>query len=118
MDDRPFTVELVDKTATGLAGKAVVFPDGPCEVETHLVEVAPGRAVGRHQHPGPCWMYVLEGSLTIESDDGIRHTFEAGEAFVEDARMWVDNQNPGATPARFLAVVVSGPDTPKISFED
>lgn len=118
MSQQPVTVERVDTSTTGLAGKNIVFPDGPCELETHLVELAPGGAVGRHQHPGPCWMYVLEGELTTESDEGTTRTFAAGEAFLEDAGIWIDNRNPGASPARLLAVVASRAGEPKIIFED
>lgn len=118
MGEQAFTVEIVDKTATALGGTDIVFPSGACELETHLVEVAPGHAVGRHRHPGPCWMYVLEGTIAVESDDGTVRTFEAGQVFVEDARAWVDNRNPGTSPARFLAAVVGGAGEEKVQFEE
>lgn len=118
MDTSQFTVDVVARTTTGLADDDIVFPTGRCELETHLVEIAPGGAVGRHRHPGPCWMYVVDGSIVAQTDDGTRRTFRAGEAFVEDAGRWVDNINPGATPARFLALVVGAAGEPKVLFEE
>lgn len=119
MADEPFTVEVVGKTTRGLAGRDIVFADGPREVEMHVVEVAPGQAVGRHHHPGPSWGYVLEGTIvTAQTDTGEEHTYDAGETFVEDAGVWFDNRNPGTSPARFLGTVVGHADEPKVLFED
>lgn len=118
MGGEQFTVDVLGKADTGIAGRDIVFPDGPCEVETHLVEVAPGEAVGRHRHPGPCWMHVLEGSITAVPESGAERTYEAGETFIEDAGRWVDNRNPGSSPARFLALVAAAPGEPVIRFEE
>lgn len=117
MDTQQFKVDVVGQTTTGLAGGDIVFPTGPRELETHHVEIAPGGAVGRHRHPGPCWMYVLEGTIVAQSDDGARRTFVAGETFIEDAWEWVDNVNPASAPARFLAVVVGDVGESKVLFE-
>jgi len=61
-------------------------------------------------------MYVLEGRIVAELDDGTRETYGAGQAFVEDALTWVNNTNPDATPARFFAVVAGGHGESKIAF--
>lgn len=118
MPAQPFHVEVLDRSATGVAGRPVQFPAGPGELETHLVEVGAGAEVGRHQHPGPCAMYVLEGQIEIVLDDGTRRTYDAGQAFVEDAGVWVNNRNPGDQPARFLAVVSGAPAADKVHFAD
>ena len=117
MSAEPFTVNVVLKTSSGVAEDPIEFSSGVNELETHVVEVAAGAAVGRHHHPGPCLMYVLEGQLEIALDDGQRRTYSAGEAFVEDAHTWIDNRNPGDQPARFLAVVSGAPGTDKVLFD-
>ncbi len=38
---------------------------------------------GRHYHPGPVFVYVLEGELTVVLD-GETKTFGAGELYAED----------------------------------
>jgi quercetin dioxygenase-like cupin family protein len=113
-----FKVDVLAQTTTGLGGNAIAFPRGPAELETHLVEVAAGAEVGRHRHPAPCHMYVLAGTIVAELEDGTRQTFESGQAFVEDGDVWVNNINPGDTPARFLAVVVGPAGASKVSFPD
>ncbi|HSS63790.1 MAG TPA: cupin domain-containing protein [Gammaproteobacteria bacterium] len=38
---------------------------------------------GKHLHPGPVFVYVLEGELTVELENETR-TFKAGELYPED----------------------------------
>ena len=72
-----------------------------------LVEIKPGGETGRHQHPGPTYMYVLEGTLVVELEDGTQKQFLAGEALVEDVDGWINNKNPGTTPTKFIGVILS-----------
>jgi quercetin dioxygenase-like cupin family protein len=46
----------------------------------YRAEIAPGGAVGRHFHPGPELIYVLEGALTLEHDGQPPVTLKAGES--------------------------------------
>jgi quercetin dioxygenase-like cupin family protein len=110
-----YSVEIVAQATTGIGGQALAFPPTPCEVEAHVVEVVPRGSVGRHQHPTPCVMFVLQGTIVAKLDDGTERTYRAGECFIEDAKTWVDNVNPGETPARFFAVVVGDAGAPKIT---
>lgn len=48
-----------------------------------VADIAPGAATGRHTHPTPRFVYVLEGSVVLEMDDKPARTFAAGEGFVE-----------------------------------
>lgn len=105
--DEPFTVHVVTETTTGLAGGTIDLPAGPGQYVAHLVEVKPGAEVGRHRHPGPTFMYILEGRIAVELDDGTTAEYGPGEAFVEDADVWVNNRNSGDAPAKFLGVIVS-----------
>jgi len=57
----------------GVAGKEMTV--------IHLAAPA-GYIGGKHQHPGPVYVYVLEGELTIELDGGSK-TFKAGEFYPE-----------------------------------
>ena len=112
-----FTVDVIAQTTKGLAGNAIAFPAGEVELETHLVEMEPGAQIGRHKHPSPCLMYVLEGRVAAELGDGNVHHYEAGQVFIEDRDTWVNNINAGDTAAKFLAVVVGSAGNAKIDFE-
>ena len=45
--------------------------------------IPPGYVGGKHMHPGPVFVYVLEGELTVVLD-GETKTFKAGEMYPED----------------------------------
>jgi len=58
----------------GLQGKEMIVK--------HLA--LPAKFVGgKHMHPGPVYVYVLEGELTIQQEDGTK-TFKAGNLYAED----------------------------------
>jgi quercetin dioxygenase-like cupin family protein len=48
-----------------------------------IAEVAPGGSTGRHTHPTPRFVYVLEGAVVLEMDGKPPRTFTVGEGFVE-----------------------------------
>ena len=45
--------------------------------------IPPGFVGGKHMHPGPVFVYVLEGELTVELANGTK-TFKQGELYPED----------------------------------
>lgn len=63
----------------------------------------PGAATGRHAHPGPAILYVLEGELE-ETQDGGTRTLRAGDAVWNRARLPHDVRNLGARTARAVAI--------------
>ena len=116
MTTQQFSVEVLGTTDKAIGGSPLAFPAGNCEIEAHLVEVAPGGRVGAHSHPAICVMYVVEGTLTTELDDGAQQVFKAGDVFVEDGQRSVDNINNGQEPARFFAIVIGEPGEAKVRF--
>jgi len=64
-------------------------------------------------HPVQPYLYVLEGTLTVEfAADGSRHSFNAGQAFLQTRTHWHRGRNDGAIPVRFLGVFVGVKDVP------
>jgi quercetin dioxygenase-like cupin family protein len=53
------------------------------EMHIWVADIAPGAATGRHFHPTPRFVYVLEGAVVLELDSKPPQTFKAGEAFAE-----------------------------------
>jgi len=53
------------------------------EMSIWVADVAPGAATGRHTHPTPRFVYVLEGAVVLEMDGKPTQSFKAGQAFVE-----------------------------------
>jgi quercetin dioxygenase-like cupin family protein len=50
-----------------------------------MVEVTfgPGQAGAAHRHPGPAFVYVVEGTYELGIDDQSTKTYKAGETFQE-----------------------------------
>ena len=105
----PVGVKLtpVLEATTTITGQPIRFPQGDNQITAILAEVAPGGQVGRHMHPLPLFVYMLEGTLSIEMEGHGTHTFSAGQGFAEVTNTWHNGRNLGDKPVRFL-IVFSG----------
>lgn len=97
----------VMKGSTTIAGEQIAYPTtAKPEIQSSVVEIAPGTASTFMTHPVPTYIYVLEGTLTVEFDDGGRQTFRAGQGFLQAMRRWHKGRNLGQVPLKFLVVFV------------
>ena len=71
----------------GMEGKEVIIK--------HF-SIPPEYIGGRHSHPGPVFVYVLEGVLTVELE-GETKTFSAGELYTEDINEAMVGKNLSAS---------------------
>jgi quercetin dioxygenase-like cupin family protein len=92
------------QTTTTAIGQPIQFPLFRNQWTAVILEIAPGGRVGRHLHPVPNLVYVLEGEITIESDGHAVRTYRQGEAFAESFNHWHDGLNRGTTPIKVLVV--------------
>ncbi len=78
-----------------------------------IVEVTypPGGASEPHRHLGAVFVYVLEGAIESQIDDGPVTTYLPGEVFYEPPRaLHATSRNAsGVDPARALAVMIVAP---------
>ncbi len=112
---KDFKVDVILDSTTTLGDSPIVLPQGEnVKIESHLVEIKPGAEIGRHKHPYPVYMYVLEGTLLVVFDDGTEQTYKSGEAFIEGADTWVNNKNAGSETVKFLAVLPGFKDAPVV----
>jgi quercetin dioxygenase-like cupin family protein len=73
------------------------------EMNVWVADVAPGAATGRHTHPTPRFVYVVEGAVVLEMDGRPSQTFKAGQAFVEMPNQVHNFRNASTTdPAKAL----------------
>ena len=70
------------------------------------VEVPPGGREGRHTHPGPLYVYVQEGAITVETDGQPTRTYKAGDTFFIEAGKIHEGINYGKTTYRSLTSFV------------
>jgi quercetin dioxygenase-like cupin family protein len=109
-----FTATPILEASTTFTGQPIRFPQSDGQIVAVLAEVAPGGQVGRHLHPNPLFVYILEGTLTIEMEGHGTHAFSAGEALAEVVNTWHNGRNLGDRPVKFLIVVAAQEGTPII----
>jgi quercetin dioxygenase-like cupin family protein len=88
--------------------KPIEYPKaGKAEIVSVLSELEPGGRTALHQHPVPTYVYVLEGTVTLQAHGGEVREYKAGQAWLEDMNHWHQAFNKGAGPVRLLVVFVS-----------
>lgn len=110
-----FKLTPILKAATTIKEQQIEYPetDKP-QITSAIGEVAPGGESGRHKHPVPTIVHVLEGTSTIEFDDGSRFEAPAGTAFLEAVDIWHNVRNLGTTPLKYMVVFVGMKSTPNL----
>lgn len=96
------------KSITATDGRPIQFPktEKP-EVTALKVEIPPGKETGWHMHPYPGYGYILQGTLTLETEDNKQFKFEPGSAFVEVVNTSHNGKNLGKVPV-ILIVFFTG----------
>jgi quercetin dioxygenase-like cupin family protein len=102
-----FTYTSILQSGATVAGVAIAYPKtDSAEVTALRVEIGPGGETGRHMHPYPTFVYVLDGGINVEMEGGPAHSYKAGDSFLEVVNTWHNGKNNGTTPAKLLVVFV------------
>jgi quercetin dioxygenase-like cupin family protein len=89
---------LQQKDLEGTTGREVIM---------YRAELIPGGVVGRHYHPGPELLYVLEGALILEHDGQPPVTLKVGDtAHVPAKHIHNAKNNSSTAPTKVLVVLV------------
>ena len=100
-----FKTTPVLKSAQTASNMKIQYPKaGQAEVVSVIGELEPGGRTARHQHPVPVFVYVLEGTLTVQADGGQPREYRPGQAFMEDVDHWHQAFNKETTPVKLLVV--------------
>jgi quercetin dioxygenase-like cupin family protein len=95
---------LVETPLAGVEGKTVIIK--------HF-ELPPGHVVRKHIHPGPVFVYVLEGELTIDTENTDLQTISAGELYQEPIGNAMEARNLSATePTKIIVFQVGDEGKP------
>lgn len=92
------------QASTTPSGQPIEFPLWRNQFSASLVEITPGGQVGRHMHPVPVLVYILEGELTVETEGQPPRTYKAGQAALEVVNTWHNGLNRASVPLKFLAI--------------
>jgi len=100
-NDKIVVTTLLKTTATA-AGQSIVFPASYAEVTAMIVDLPAAADTGWHVHPFPRYAYVMDGSITVESDRGARQTYRAGDFVVEQTGIF--HHGTTTVPTRLLVI--------------
>jgi quercetin dioxygenase-like cupin family protein len=95
--------------AQEIARKVLLQQDGPPGYQTVLtsVEIPVGVSEIRHTHPGMLVVYVIEGTLALETEGRPRTTYKPGDSFYVDAGKIHQGINAGTVPVKIAATLVA-----------
>jgi hypothetical protein len=78
----------------------------PWDVVALRITLPPGASTGWHRHPGPGFMVVTQGAVTVYANDCTKTTYTKGQAYVEVPGLVNLVRNDGAEPAVFVGSFV------------
>jgi quercetin dioxygenase-like cupin family protein len=76
----------------------------PAQVSSTLLALEPGQETGWLRHRVPTYVYVMEGTLTVEYDAGVIKEYPAGTAYLDAEDIWHNGTNKSDGTARLLIV--------------
>ena len=98
-----------------IAGEPELYLSTPDPEVSSVVFTFPPSAVSQWMiHPAPVYVYVLEGTLTVEFEDGSHQSFHAGQGFLQCRSKWHRGRNDGSQTMRFLAVFFGAKGVPNV----
>ena len=102
-----FSSTPILQSGATVAGASIVYPKtDSAELTAVRLDIGPGGETGRHMHPYPTLVYVLEGAIEVEMDGGMVHSYKAGDSFLMVVNTWTNAKNKGSMPAKVLVVFV------------
>jgi quercetin dioxygenase-like cupin family protein len=109
-----FQATVLLQASQTAAGQPIQFPLFRNQITALRAELAPGGQTGRHMHPVPTFVYVLEGELTVEAEGHATKVYKAGDAFLEVVNTWHNGINRTNAPTRFLVVFAGEEGKPNL----
>ena len=83
------------------------------EMNIWTADLTPGAQTGKHHHPTPRFVIVLEGSVVVEMEGKPPQIFKAGQAFQEPPDMVHNFRNASTTePAKAIGIQYAGKGQP------
>jgi len=71
------------------------------------VEYPPGAVSPRHSHPGPTFVYIVEGTICSEVKGQPAKLYSAGDSFFEPDGGWHAARNTSGKPMKLIATIIA-----------
>lgn len=86
-------------------GDALAYPKtGTPEIVSVIGVLEPGGRTALHQHPVPVYVYVMQGTLEVQTEGEAVRKYKAGQAFLESVGRWHQAFNKTKKPVKLLVV--------------
>lgn len=106
-------VEKLLQTDTTVIGQKIAYPDFPNdEVTICKVTIPPGQQTGWHKHEIPVFAYVLQGTLTVELENGKKTTYIQNTTISEVFNTFHNGYNEGNEDVILIAIYLGGKGEP------
>jgi len=102
---------LIQSTASWDGTAYTAYPKGQPQLSVVKVTIPAHTAMPWHSHPIPNAGYILSGELTIETKDGVKKHFVAGQAVTETVHT-IHRGVTGAEPAVLIVFYAGIPGMP------
>lgn len=79
-------LDEIDTKGESDADEVEIKTKGLWETRVVRFRITPGGHTGWHSHPGPVFVMITAGTMTLEQSDGSVADYPTGTGFVEDAR--------------------------------
>lgn len=107
----PTTVEItgtqqlmIDQESTILDQKLVYPKKGAAQVSSMITTLEPGQETGWQLHRVPVFVYVLNGTYTVEYEAGVTKEFPAGSSVMQAIKTNYNGINKGEDSVLLLTV--------------
>ena len=95
------------KGAMTVTGQQIQYPQTASpEIIARIADFAPGQETGWHKHPVPTYTQVIEGTLTIDFEDGNTMEFPAGSGLLDALNTWHNGRNAGDVPLKAVVIIL------------
>jgi quercetin dioxygenase-like cupin family protein len=96
---------LLDAQRLTVLDQRIRYPKKtPVEISSEIRVLEPGQETGWRRNRVPNYVYVLDGTITMDYDNGVTRDFPAGSAYLEAQGVWHNGTNKGTEPVRLLTV--------------
>ncbi len=102
-----FSSTPILQSGATVGGASIAYPKtDSAELTAVRLDIGSGGETGRHMHPYPTLVYVLEGAIDVEMAGGMLRSYKAGDSFLMVVNTWTNAKNTGTMPAKVLVVFV------------
>src|SRR5438046_8776948 len=96
-----FSSTPILQSGATVEGASIAYPKtDSAELAAVRLDIGPGGETGRHMHPYPTLVYVLEGAIEVEMDGGMVHSYKAGDSFIRVAKTCTNAKNRERCPRK------------------